>query len=311
MNRAFGFAMAVPLLFICFVYIITVNFVREEEQRMSEYILTYAIDYSTDAATEEMLDAANLHTDYTDLENIRCDPEVALDVFTQVMAYNYNLPNNNKSRETITSYMPVFTVCTPDGFYIYKTVGIHDQTSWSKVTYDKAWSQKIPYMYNWGGRTVALNLAMKNVFLMNGNAYARVAFKDTGIGEAAALRSINQTISDTLITEFQKETGRIGEFIVMPEEMTTLVQVNGVKGPSVLAFIDDWDMQTARSVSAFSIGGARIEEAKKYVAYRRNGQQYYCLDKWYTGTAAAVENIYVSMEEAARAGYYYDYSMMK
>ena len=53
MNRGFGFILSVPILFIAILLMLLVHNVQQEQMQLEEYVLKFAIDYSTDAAVEE------------------------------------------------------------------------------------------------------------------------------------------------------------------------------------------------------------------------------------------------------------------
>lgn len=103
MNRAFGFLLSVPLLFVAIFLLLVIHNVKQEEMQFEEYVLKFAIDYSTDAAVEEMLNMSHLGQDYTDQGRTNSDPQVALDTFLRVQtAYGKSGllpiagdPNNN------------------------------------------------------------------------------------------------------------------------------------------------------------------------------------------------------------------------
>ena len=60
MNRGFGFILSVPILFIAILLMLLVHNVQQEQMQLEEYVLKFAIDYSTDAAVEEMLSMSHL-----------------------------------------------------------------------------------------------------------------------------------------------------------------------------------------------------------------------------------------------------------
>lgn len=64
MNRGFGFILSVPILFIAILLMLLVHNVQQEQMQLEEYVLKFAIDYSTDAAVEEMLSMSHLGQDY-------------------------------------------------------------------------------------------------------------------------------------------------------------------------------------------------------------------------------------------------------
>ena len=45
MNRAFGFILSVPLLFVAIFLLLVIHNVKQEEMQFEEYVLKFAIDY--------------------------------------------------------------------------------------------------------------------------------------------------------------------------------------------------------------------------------------------------------------------------
>jgi len=309
MNRGFGFILAVPILFLAFCITMQVKTIQTEERELEEYILSFAIDYSTDAAAAEMLNMSHLGQDYMNINKVNTDPEIALSTFINMMCMNYDLPLTDKAKLQIESgYMPVFCVAAYDGYYMYTPVQDTDG-GWRLQG-----SLKKPYTAEVGAKYYALNLGGENTLLFDGGSITKETLESQGIAATEVYRKVNSIISDALMYEFQSETGRGNKFLYLPSNMTTISKVNPIKGPSVLAFIDGWDFKTTHAVSAFSIGGARIENARMvaaYVAQDANGVE----TKYYSYADLLPEDVpiadmFTSVEEAAKAGYYYDSKYM-
>lgn len=93
-------------------------------------------------------------------------------------------------------------------------------------------------------------------------------------------------------------------------QVTTFKRVNPIEGPTVLAFIDGWDFKTTHAISAFSIGGAQIEASRMVAGYEAINPDG-SVTKMYAYADLLPENkhvidMFTSVEEAAKAGYYYD-----
>jgi hypothetical protein len=156
----------------------------------------------------------------------------------------------------------------------------------------------------------ALNLGAENALLLQDGNLSSVFLADEGISREEVYKQINSRISDDLMYKFQESTGRDSEFVYLPADMTTIKQVNPIKGPTVLAFLDGWDFKSSHAISAFSIGGARIETARMVAGYEAvnpdgsHTKLYAYSDLLPAG--APVEEMFTSVQEAAKAGYYYD-----
>lgn len=305
MNKWFGFLLAVPIFFICFCTVAQIHSVKQEEMQLEEYVMTFAIDYSTEAAVEEMLNMSHLGQDYADLARTNMDPEVALETFINLMCMNYDLPLTDKAKMQIESgYMPVFCVATYNGYYMYT-----QQMDVNDSVYLQG-SVKMPYALQKGDKYYALNLGAQNAYMLQGGQLTRVMLDTQGISPEEVYRQINSQVSDDLMYRFQQTTGRESEFIYIPSNMTTIKQTNAIKGPTVMAFIDGWDFKSNHAVSAFSIGGARVENARMVAGYEvvnddgTTTKMYAYADLLPEG--AHILEMFTSVHEAARNGYYYD-----
>lgn len=306
MNRGFGLVLVIPILFLCFCLTAQITMVKQEEEEMEEYVMSFAIDYSTDAAVAEMLNMSNLGQDYMNINKVNTDPQLALTSFLNMMCLNYDLPLTDQARLQIESaYMPIFCVAAYDGYYLYTP----------KEDADHGWylqgSLKTPYTHVVGDKYYALNLGGENALLLQNGSLSKVTLDSQNIEKEEAYRQINSIVSDSLMYHFQTNTGRDNEFLYFPASMTSIKKVNPIKGPSVLAFIDGWDFKTTHAVSAFSIGGARIKNARMVAGYTQdlNGMKiklYSYADLLPEDKADIIAEMFTSVEEAAKAGYYYD-----
>lgn len=140
--------------------------------------------------------------------------------------------------------------------------------------------------------------------------YAKFTIQSQGISKDEIYRQINSIVSDALMYQFQETTGRSGEFIYIPSDLTTFKQVNPIAGPTVISFIDGWDFKSGHAISAFSVGGAQLETARMVAGYEginsdgTTTKLYAYADLLPEGTH--IIDMFTSVEEAAKNGYYYD-----
>lgn len=313
MNRGFPFILAFPIFFLCILWLTLAKYAYQEQEKFDEYVLKFAIDYSTDAATEELLNMAHVGTDYIDLSRMNTDPEVALNTFVRVLCYNYDLPQTDKAHQMIRSnYMPVFYVVTYNGYYVYE---LKEDTEHG---WDLQGSIKYPFSYYKNGYYYSLNLGLQNCRKLEDGNLILKTLEAENMTAGEANRRINTLVSDEMMFSFQRTTNRTSQFINVPTELTTFSRVNPIKGPTVMAFLDGWDMSTLHPVSAFSIGGARIQISRQVACYEReithiDGTKE--IRKFYAyadllPAGAHILDLFPSVELAARAGYQYDHLYM-
>ena len=128
--------------------------IYEFEQRQQDIQVNYAVD----AATTLMLFNTNdIYLDYTDLQEVFIDPEVALETYEGIMVRYYGWGDDNLTRKYFEdTLMPFFIVCAYDGYYVYGVINkeeeltLNDGTTSTSTTYPKEWSPKIPFAEgNW------------------------------------------------------------------------------------------------------------------------------------------------------------------
>lgn len=317
MNRGFGFLLAVPIFFIAIFFILETNYIQQETMNFEEYVLNQEVDYAVDAAAQELLEVVDIGTDYQDWGRVSVDPETALNTFQSMMLLSYDFPLTEKSYEMLsTNYIPIFCVAAYDGYYLYELQRTGDNTYYLQGT------NKLPYGYEKNGAYYALNLGLDNCRkLYNGRLTIEDLAKE-GISKSEVLMQINGQLSDKLTYDFQEYQraraynensfvlNRVAVYI--PQGLTTMTNVSAVEGPTVMAFIDGWDLNTTHSVDAFSIGGAKLEPQRMVAGYTSGGVQYYAYADLLPGYEEGVEypvdiiKLFTTVTEAAKAGYHYD-----
>lgn len=304
MNRGFGIVLAVPIVFLSMLYLMLAQTATTESTRLDEYILSYAVDYATEGAVEELLSMAHLGQDYEETSKTNVDPDLALESFLNILCVSYGFPLNGVAAEEIASfYLPVFCVATYDGYYLYTW-----EQEQGKYQYLQG-SPKMPYSYSADGAYYALTLGEQYSYRLCNGTLLRVDNTEYGITNAMVRQVVNSHISDEITFAFQKATGRDSKFIYLPTDLTTLKKTNPIQGTTVLAFIDGWDYATRKPISTFSVGGAAVDNARVIAGYRKGSVKYYAYTDLVPTSITVIET-FSTPTEAAEAGYYCDLELM-
>lgn len=328
MNRAFGLIFGVPIFFIATLTLLIVQQVNQENRQFDEYVLTYALDYATEGATQELLEMSRLDSDYQAWGRFNTDPEVARNMFFTLLALNYDLPLTEKSYATLEAgYVPMMCIATFDGYYMY-TPSMDSYTKDKEVagTYRGQYLQsspKMPYTISKGNAQYVLNLGMENVRKVDSNGDTTfMTIQAAGISKIDIQQQVSAVLSDAMTYEFQHRTDyrkgyaldqqvRDDRIIYIPTELSTMRVVNPVTGPTVFAYVDNWDFGVGtKEVSSFSIGGARVQPARMVAGYSRGGLKLYAYADLIPRSDVTVIELFTSVQEAARNGYYYDAQYM-
>ncbi len=297
--------------------------VYEFEQRQMDL----QVNYSVDAAVQEMLaNGTHLGTDYADWGSMTIEPEVALDTYLAVLIRNLGWADSEKNREDlIESSMPFFCVATYDGYYMY----MRQQEKVNGVTmYPHVWTPKLPYsdlvtdpshsgmytyyFYNVGessyGTYTEYNNKVKYDNVLNATA--------SGPG---SLERAQEVVSDTLTDACNSALyiglmGEVDNELYIPASFSKWSNSNPVKSPSVLTYMSRSDETTKYDKVTFGVGGAKIDDAQFCICYQYNGVPCYT---WadnrdrVESRGSVVERVTTTPEDAAKAGYYFDFTLRR
>lgn len=315
MNRWFSILLILPIWFAAIIYVAVMSFFRLENQALEDWRLKQVVNNCTDSAIEELLEASDLGMDYNDWGNFNTDPELALSDFVDTFLLNYDVPLNDTNRDVVkTNYIQAFCVAGYDGYYIYD----HRETE-PGGGYSLVGSTKIPYLYKDESRpgryvTYALNMGFDKCYKLTD---ATITQDASPVSQKEALRIINTRISDDLMERVDRayKNGWLST-VYIPSDLTSVHSTNPIESPTVLAFVDNVDMTSFKPVNAFGIGGSRAKVARPVSAYKRLNNvtgtyvKYYAysdlLPEGINDDKTLIEEVFMSVEDAASHGYYHD-----
>ncbi|WP_027088417.1 hypothetical protein [Cohnella panacarvi] len=327
MSRFFAIVNLVSLLGFCALIVGFLFYVQKEKDEIERLKLAYAIDYSTDAGIRAMLlDTGSLGLDYAHEKKFTLNPDLAMDAFLNVFAFNYDMLPTEGHKRLISEYIPVAAVTTYDGYYIaehrvttnrpgiYAGEGDPDDADW-----ELAFGMKLPYVYENGNTKYALNMGLADTVAYDGSTIERrEGLPPTPEGPSMtreiALRIINDKVSNHMaeaIEKLNEANYAWSSRFYIPSQLSDRVGVNPITGPSFLVLVQNLQyFSTTNKLSGFSVAGSSVGEARQVVGYMKDGSRYYAFaDKLPDG--AVPQALFDSMEEAARAEYRFDAAAMK
>lgn len=315
MGRLISVYMVIPVIFIMWVYVSLVNNINSEDITLADMHLKIAVNNASDSAIEELLKASDLGMDYADWGKFRADPDLALNDFVDTFLLNYNMPLTEYNRNLVkTKYIQVFCVASYDGYYIYDHRKKYEDGGADLVS-----SPKLPYLYkdeSIPGRNVtyALNMGFSRCYKLTDATITRAK---SPVDKATTLKIINTRISDDMRQRVDKahENGMI-DSIYIPTGLTTISRTNPIESPTIIAYVDNVDLDSVQKLSAFGIGGSRAKIARPVSAYQRKNTEtgewtkYYAYSDLLPGNISEdntiIENVFMSVEDAASQGYWSD-----
>lgn len=308
--------------------------VYESEQRLQDI----QVNYATDAASWMMLnETPDIGIDYTNLSDIKVDPQVALETYEAVMVRGLGWSDTADNRDSFEdAYMPFFIVAAYDGYYVYGVVkDTNEMTlkSGMKSTsniYPKVWTPKIPYAranYKESGDKYI------NLYVLGGDTYTIYNYADdtytpdqhyksgTGFGSKVdAQRVVASSLTEACQKALLSAKGDPGiEQIVIPASFSEWSSNRPIEYPTVLTYMDVSYNGVMFDHQSFAIGGSRIEEANYYIAYLdENGKKLYTdamnrkdVEGANPHRGLKVDHVYTSAVDAAIAGYTYDVKYLR
>lgn len=314
MSRLFSILMIIPIWLIAILYLLTITFYKAETQSIEDWRIKQVVNYCTDSAIEELLEASDLGMDYADWGKFHADPDLALKDFVDTFLLSYGMPLNDHNREMVkANYIQVFCVAGYDGYYVY------DHRDAEDGGYTLVGSPKLPYLYSdlsKAGRYVsyAINMGNSRCYKLTD---ATITLDDSPLTKSECMSIINRRISDDLMERVDRAyTNGWLQSVYIPSSMTSITRTNPIQSPTVLAFMDNIDLDTVQKVSAFGIGGSRAKVARPVSAYIRvnattgEAVKYYSytdlLPEGINNDQTFIKEVFMSPEDAAEKGYHHD-----
>lgn len=306
MKRFFWVLLCVPLALYALFFSCYARMITNMADSANDYYANVISNNCSDAATDVMLDSADLGQDYANTGAMTIDPDLAVREYGVMMALaNGYQPTDDTIASSLRDNVTLLYICGYDGYYVYtpepaKHYG-DDSNSYSMIG-----TFKLPYTYAKGNDLYALTL--------NGNLCTKVSYSDrytltkqvpSGLTQTEANSIINTRLSDDMnkrLTDISADKGsQWRNQVYIPAEMSNFKSTNPITSPTVMAFLTN-----IKGSSAFGIGGTKITNNKKVAAYVRNNHKYYCYTSDYKGNVDAIVSYYDSIDKAAAAGYSYD-----
>lgn len=290
------------------------------QERELEIISNYAVD----AAVDEMVDLSkSLDMDYYKNGYAKVDPEVALNMFVTMFLKGYNMSPSEENITMVRSkYIPMFCVAAYDGYYIATEQHVFepDPSSPESVgldSYDLRFTPKIPYIYKYGSSTYALNLKGNKCYKVVDSSMSLRRNADNPFPNAEGnLKVINTLVSDHMMkTVYDVMEGDVRGSVLIPSVMGDVYSTHPIKDITVFAYVANVPLGWGgESVDTFGIGGAQVKKTDFVTVYTRGGKKYYqylhnLVKHGFDRNDSRFIDYYETPEEAAEAGYYYDFEL--
>lgn len=245
--------------------------------------------------------STDLKLDYADFEYCTVNPEIALQIYCEVLLQNLGYAVTDENVQMIkTTNTPCFIVAAYDGYYVGKPTVINNVGA-----RDLLFSEKKPYSYYDGDILYSLNLGGIDCKKIQNGVVSKV---NCPLTREDCWEIINRQITEDFMKAVEEEslaqTGLKHE-IIIPGGIVSVARTNAVKSPSVLAYVNNVWIGPGEPIESFAIGGSKLTHTDFMGAYVRNGQKYYCPTRLKPDGVEFIK-IYETPELAAQDGYFAD-----
>jgi len=303
----------IGIFFIAAVTLGFSNYNIKNREQQEQLRLSYAIDYSVNAAVDALLESSELGLDYEASGKILVDPSKALDAFVDTFLFNYSLSVSDANKTLIKAkYMPVFLVATYDGYYLASSGEMRSDTNVPENASTNSdigmiWTPKMPYKYTNAGSSYALNFGAQNYLRISGGAITKGNGFPPGLADkTAVIAEINKVISTDIaykIESLNAINANYSNSFFIPTALTAISGTNAIEGPSVIALVQNLDLTTIKPISSFSIGGGKIQQSRFVIGFTEAGVKYYAYADQ-VPLATITDELFPNIYEAAASGFF-------
>lgn len=273
-----------PLIFIIFWLITFVQFERNEVSAFETWLLTKQVNFSTDAAIEELRTKSPDIAINIEEQSPTVNPDVAVDEFASMLCENLGLPDTAYNRDIILRrYTKCLCVCTNYGYYIYMRKQVtHDLSdTWEFVSWPLLpYTGTIDGLPSTSDPTVAVTLAKDYAYqieLSSADKYLNVSTVKDSSGDPVKLNKaqqlqaseiINNTVTNSMMRALYTEFGNTtDQTVIIPANFDTITGAQLINNTAVLAIVDTSGRHIGIDTLAFGIGGNQIKEADPIIGW--------------------------------------------
>lgn len=318
------------------------NFSKALDKEFDQMRLDMAVDNATKAMMIAATDVDSIDLDYINPDSIILTPGEAINFFTTVMCFNYDMDPNYHNQNLIESSVCAMILAdeygyymaelveddiTPDidtsdliakgykyehGLYTKKYGHVEDAIAINKTTgkdYTLRWSTRTPYSTNDGVTTDTFSFGYYPILRINNTSGVVSLLKDPVDPENTDLQNtiisnVNSQIAGAIEAEIlRRNQGSFDFKFYLPYETTSL-GVNPIKGPSALVFLNNATYASSYKIDAVNVGGYRAQQRQYIVCFTMKGQKFYCYAKQLPISDQKYIDTYVgTMKEACDEGY--------
>lgn len=326
MGRSFGIINMIVIIYFAALILGFLIYTQKENNEIEQLKLSYAIDYSADAGTMQLLNTGRLDMDYSDYQAFSTNPQLALDTFVDVFCFNYDMPPTRYNRAMVQGYIPVAVVAGFDGYYVasHRFVEFSNPNAQpgERMAFGKdqqlVFELKKPYRYQTTAARYALNMGLDYSMRLTESGFERYeGLPPDESGSTMSKRYAKKWINDLVANEMAAAINRANtenynwkNRFYLPSQLTNQTGVNAIEGPSFIVLVQGVNLTTSKPIDGFSVSGTKIDQTRMLIGYERNGTKYYAFADRVPDGAETPEVVFSTMKEAALAKYHYDWFYM-
>lgn len=300
------------IIFLMYLSLLAVGILFYQQQTVIEFEkirLATIVNEASDSALLEAVTNENMTLDQAII-----NPKFCSDTFFRIFLTSYEMSLSEENIVKCYDYVPLLSLVCNDGIYL----GYPRLVDGKK--YEFYWEPKIPYVYDDspnnpnGGRVQYMTI--------NGMGRSQIN-KATGeftdvLSEIVEPTNKNKLINDTITNALTMAISNVNEMnsswkhkFFVPSDLTDYTVVN-FHGTTLMAFVQNVDINTKEKLNYFSIGGTQATRANKVVCYVDAGRRFYCFSSNLTSnTEVNIIKVFDNVWQAAAQGYEPDLRRIK
>lgn len=254
------------------------------------------VNNATDSAIREAVSNENIT-----IEEAIVRPDLASDIFFRIFMTSYDMSLTEENLVKCYEYVPLLALISNDGIFLgYPR--IVNNNKW-----EFHWEPKIPYVYETSTKLQYLTITGYGRREIDKNGANYVSNRNNIVEPSYKERYINDTITQAVRMGIARanEANPGWKYKFYVPEVFSDYSVVGFHGTTLLAFVQNVDINTRDKLDYFGVGGTQITKSDKVVCYTDAGTRYYCYasNSLRPGFPHTIHKVYDKVWEAAEAGY--------
>lgn len=313
MNRFSSLGLVFLIFSFTVLFLYDYRYLQDSQKDIVQRQVDIQVNYASDAAVDAMLEGSgDLGLDYAKWQYMKINPQVGLDEYLRVFLRGMSMSDSATNRAMVrTQWIPFFMVASYDGYYMAKSTALSEEFGNKTNKSELIFMPKMPYNINnaWSSHNKYTNLDAKDLIKNEDDGKLEVGPLNSEKQEEARV-AIQGKLSNEIIKALMEYKGsHTNTSPYLPKGFTKLNSTNPIENVTVFCYMDNIDILDYNPIDTFGVGAAAATHRDFVAAYINSyGEKVYQYVRLLPANKKhLVQRMYDTAEEAAKAGYEYDY----